>query len=652
MKLTKLIISFAVLASTANAQTYPFNGMLTAAQVDNQVLGQQIGVEVQHRLQVAQSDPLRKNSICQAEIAQQVVNQYMKAYPQEPHEGIDQIDPRQNLPAMAAQAIEEKLDSIVTNYNKYYFVYDSKRQLVLEMTEYNLSGSSWAWSKTLSFEYNESNYVSKRIEKSPTSEYIVELKYCELSGFVGVTELSEISCQYNVITGDMTSVYGTITRREYVTNDHLSSPLPYTVYEGFYDYDKSCGFYVRSATEYEYANLENFTIDDSFSRYVCKSIYYKCPFGSFELVPVSSYEQVNRGYVSESYLDGRWLLTGRGYFDDAGITYTEETYSVDSEKSVYLSYFHQEERFGWSNYYNNRTRRRLELIFDSSGEITYGQKEEHLHGWGEIDYEIDHYLWDTTAGEWVLHYADYRGNNPYEGKRREIVEYPAVTSYTEQIYHDGSWVTTAFWGTLEYEVLGSLLDNNFSYRTYRTLSYSIDYETGDYTSYDETFYTYENNRLAKEESYDKPKQAHLSSRIEFAYTAEGEPTEEIYYKEEGGNMVLESRRVYEYDPEIGFEQVLNSNNSAVNPNSGYYYSMHSFGQCSKKPLCTKIYNADGSLREIETMYYYSPLNGGNDQGIYAPIMSEGPGQNYYNLMGQPISNPHGMYIGSGRVYAK
>lgn len=615
-----ILLPLACMATTLLAQHHALRGPLTAEQVNQQSLTRMINDEIQRRQQQACPEQYHQ-------IAQQVSHRYSQ-FMNNP----SQLDPRHTLPAMAAQAIEQKLDSVVDcqGGSKITFQYDTERQLMLNATEYNLKNDQWEFYWSYDYVYDAQNRIIEEVDSSAYSTYHTERTY-NSSGMI--THYKYVNYRYDEQQNVM-SVSG---------SDITYNSQGYTEREANIAYDPSIGLYENLATEYEYFDI---TQGELYSNYIRKTTYYQCPGGSFTLEPYRRHtvQEDRLCNKDEQYIDGRWFTTYLSTMDDFGLTLTEESYIIENG-SARLSSRTTETRYGFGNSYQTmQTRCRTEQYYDANGNITYGSKEDHLPAWS-ADIEVDHYRWDTSTRDWEIEYIDYLYNDkPYEGKTRVIVEYPLYSS-TTQIYHNGQWETIEFWGPLETEPTIPYGNPGFRYGSYRNihyLNYSIDASTGNYKTYSETFYEYENGRTISEDTYDMPDRTHLLCRYEYDYSPAGDRAETRFLNTETGTLELRYRDIYEYDPVISINQVLHSGNTNYDMSFGSYYNIYDLSSYyHAKPLSVKRYDAAGNFMEDLTFYYYSSLHGDTNEDL-SEITSDTPygDQNtFLNLMGQPLASP-------------
>lgn len=147
-----ILLPLACMAATLMAQHHGSRGPLTAEQVKQQSLNRMINDEIQHRQQQASPEQYQQ-------IAQQVSRQYGQLM-NDP----SQLDPRHTLPTMAAQAIEQKLDSVIRYGTKYIFQYDTDRLLLLNSTLYDLRDGLWEFQHSTDYVYDAQNRVIERNE--------------------------------------------------------------------------------------------------------------------------------------------------------------------------------------------------------------------------------------------------------------------------------------------------------------------------------------------------------------------------------------------------------------------------------------------------------------------------------------------------------
>lgn len=621
-----LLLPLACMAATLLAQHHGSRGPLTAEQVKQQSLTHMINDEIQRRQQQASPEQYQQ-------IAQQVSRQYSQLM-----EDSSQLDPRHTLPAMAAQAIEQKLDSVIDwqNNRKYTFQYDTDRQLLMSETRYDLIDGSWTFYSSNSFGYDAQNRVVVRDENYTNSEYHAEMEFNSW-GMATRSKSNNYTYddQHNVIEGS--------------GQDYTYNSQGYLQRQAYLAYDPSVGFYENSATEYEYFDVPQGEYSDD---YVRKTIWYRCPEGSFVLEAYERLEWQEDRLCGkrEQYVNGRWYTTFNSYMDEFGLTLTREWYVIEngsarlSEKSTetscgepYIHYIPSRPVRCWTH-----------QSFDASGNVTDGRKEDHLYGWSTSEREVDYYHWNSSTKDWEFDYVEYSSwyGEPYEGETRQVVEQP-IRSATTQIYHNGQWETIGFWGTIEAEPVMPYGNSDYRFGDYRTLhylSYTIDTNTGNYESYEETYNKFENGRQVSSDVYNMPNRAHLSHRYEYDYTPEGDPAETRYFNTETGSLELRYRDVYEYDPTVSTNQILHQSNTNVNYQSWLYYHTYiiiSYNELHQKPLSVKRYDAAGNFMEDLTLYYYSSLHGDIDEGLpeITPDDPYGDLNPFLNLMGQPLASP-------------
>lgn len=612
-----ILLPLACMATTLLAQQHALRVPLTAEQVNQQALTRMINDEIQRRQQQACPEQYHQ-------IAQQVSRQYSQ-FMNNP----SQLDPRHTLPAMAAQAIEQKLDSVVQGGWKYTFQYDTERQLMLNATEYNLKNDQWEIYWSFDYVYDAQNRIIEEVENNAYSTRHSERTY-NSSGLV--THFKSVNYQYDE-QQNVVSAHG---------SDITNNDQGYREREADLAYDPAIGLYEKSATEYEYFDIPQ---GELYSNYIRKTTYYQCPGGSFTLEPYRRHtvQEDRLCNKDEQYIDGRWFTTYLSTMDDLGLTLTEESYIIENGLAR-LSSKTTETRYGWGDTYQSmQTRCRTEQYYDANGNITYGRKEDHLHDWG-ADIEVDHYRWDTSTRDWEIEYIDYLYyGEPYEGKTRMIVEYP-LSSSTTQIYHNGQWETIEFRGSLEVVPVVPYGNPGFGYGYYRDihyLNYSIDASTGNYKTYSETFAKHENGRIISEDTYDMPNRTNLLYRYEYDYNPAGDRAETRFLNTETGTLELRYRDIYEYDPAISTNQILHSGNTNYDMRLGNYYNIYDLSSYHAKPLSVKRYDAAGNVMEDLILYYYSSLHGDTNEDL-SEITSDTPygDQNtYLNLMGQPLASP-------------
>lgn len=616
---TIIFISFACMASALWAQPNASQKPLTADQVRQQAVNRMISDEVQRRQQFATPDQYQQ-------IARQVSLQFADM-----HADASQLDPCHNLPAIAAKAIEQKLDSVIEQSYKYTFQYDTARQLMLSVNQFYLTDGVWTFNVSFNYSYDAQNRIIESEEIRQSNSYYNEVAY-NSSG--AMTHRKYIQYFYdnqqNILNAN--------------GNDYTYNDQGILLRNATLRYDPAVGVYEAFATEYEYFDLPvsgYYSLQD----YVRKTTEYMCQTGSFELQPTSrvEWQQDFIGCQREEYVNGTWFTTYLSTMDAVGLTRTEKYYTIMNGTS-YLSSQISETRYGWSGNFAsmNNTRRRTTLYYDANGNITRGNKEDHLHDWGVV-FESDYYRWDTNINDWAFDYSvNHYGGSSYEGELRQIVEYPILSCET-QIYHNGQWVTSGFYGPLEVEPIVPYGDPGFiagNCRHLHYLFYSVDIETGNYLEYSEDFNTYENGVRIYSDTYDMPNRAHQASRTEYDYTPDGNPAETRYFINRTDSLELSERIVYEYDQNICTDQILHQGNTKIE--SGYlsFYVLYDLNTYHHKPLSVKRYDAAGNCIEEYTQFFYSSINGDSDNSLHS-IMHDGSfkSDSYLNLMGQPVTSP-------------
>lgn len=621
-----ILLPLACMAATLLAQHHASRSPLTAEQVKQQSLTRMINDEIQHRQQQASPEQYQQ-------IAQQVSRQYSQLM-NDP----SQLDPRHALPTMAAQAIEQKLDSVIEFNHKYFFQYDTDRQLMLNATRYELTDGQWEFYVSYNFVYDTQNRVIERDEIYSSSNSHYEITYNSRG----------MQSHYKQVYYEYDDQHNVVSASGY---NRIYNDQGYMEREANLAFNPAVGLYERFAIEYEYFDVPQ---GEYYSDYIRKTSSYRCPEGSFTLEAYGreEWQEDRLRSKEERYINGRWYTTYLSTIDDFGLTRTQEWYAIENG-TARLSEKDTETNCGNPDIYyipSRPIRCWISQGYDAYGNVTYGYKVDHLYDWGNNEFEVDYYHWNSSIKDWEIEDVEYSHWNEepyeYEGKTRIFCDCP-INSSTTQIYHNGQWETIGFCGPIEAEPLVPYGNSGYKFGKYRTLhflNYSINPNNGNYEYYEETFYKFENGRQVSADTYDMPNRTHQAYRYEYDYTPVGDPAETRYFNTETGSLELNYRDVYVYDPSISTNQVLHSGNTNYNMSFGnyyYYYNSYDLSSYHAKPLSVKRYDAAGNFMEDLTLYYYSSLHGDSDEGLpeITPDDPYGDLNPFLNLMGQPLASP-------------